>query len=109
MLSMPFPKKLIFKRKKAKARKEARLKIQEFFILADRATSQEQANNLIRKAINLVKKHKTRFSSEQRRKVCKHCLAFFKQGKNVRVRTNKGLIIYTCKACKRFSKYRYKS
>jgi len=102
-------KQAIYKRKKAKARKEAREKIKDFFELAHKAKTQALANDYIRKAINIVKKNKTRFSSEQRRQVCKHCNVFFKPGKNVRTRTRKGILVSYCLDCKKFSKFVYKS
>lgn len=102
-------KAIIRKKKKAKEKAEAREKIKEYFKKAEETPSQAWANTFIRKARNLAMKFKIRLSSEQKRKFCKHCYAYFKPPKNVRIRTKDGFLIYYCLNCKKYSKFRYKS
>ncbi|MFH1637528.1 MAG: ribonuclease P Rpr2/Rpp21/SNM1 subunit [Candidatus Woesearchaeota archaeon] len=40
--------------------------------------------------------------SRLKRKFCKHCGCYFIPGKNLRVRTREGKLIYYCLECKKF-------
>ena len=63
------------------------------------------ANEYVRKARKLSMKQKIRIPSELKRRFCKHCYKFLKQGKNVRVRRTKKGIVYTCLECEKQTRY----
>jgi ribonuclease P protein subunit RPR2 len=50
-------------------------------------------------ARKMAMKYRVRFDSVQKRKFCKRCSAYLKQGINSTVRLKNGKIILTCKEC----------
>ncbi len=53
-------------------------------------------------------KNKVRIPSLLQRKFCKHCYKFLMPGKNVRVRTHPGYVVYHCLECKGTMRYPYR-
>ncbi len=66
------------------------------------------ANRYVKLAREIAMKFKCRFTSEQRRKFCKHCYSFLMPNKNCRVRTRDGMLIHYCLECKNYNRYKYK-
>jgi len=56
-------------------------------------------------ARTIAMKYKLRMPKEVKRSYCKHCYSYLMPGKNLRVRTNNGKVIYHCKECKGFMRY----
>jgi len=56
-------------------------------------------------ARKIAMKYKVGISSELKRRFCKHCHSFFMQGKNCRVRTADGKVVYCCLSCKKYTRY----
>ena len=91
-------------------------------ILAKRAIKDlfKEADRIFPKDPDLAKKYvldarkvgtrlRVTLTSTQKRKFCKQCGAFWKQGKNVRVRMTQHNVVYTCLDCgsiKRIGKIR---
>jgi ribonuclease P protein subunit RPR2 len=59
-------------------------------------------------ARKIALKYKIRLPAALKRNICKHCHALRMQGKNLRVRTLKGHLVYTCLECKGIMRYVYK-
>lgn len=80
----------------------AKQRIRELFMQAERTP--EFANDYAALARRIAMKYKVRLTSEQKRKICKHCYAYLKQGVNCRVRLQSGKIVYYCMECRRFAR-----
>lgn len=63
------------------------------------------ANSYIKKAKKIAMKVNLKIPSNLKRKFCKHCDSFLVPGKNLRVRTKNGRVVYYCLECKKFSRY----
>lgn len=96
--------------KKLQERKEARVKVFEYFEKAKKIfpRSKKQANEYVRKARNLAMKYRMKLPRDIQRTFCKHCYAYLVPGKNVTVRTREGKVVYSCKECKKFMRFPYK-
>ncbi|MFA6889349.1 MAG: hypothetical protein WC254_07680 [Candidatus Woesearchaeota archaeon] len=71
----------------------------------------KQASSVLAKryvwlARKLCTKSRTRMPKELKRKFCKYCNTYFKQG-NYRVRTTGKTITYTCKECNKIMRIGY--
>ncbi len=60
---------------------------------------------LIRK---ISMKHNYALPRDIKRSYCKHCKTLFVPGRNCRVRVRRGLVVYRCDSCKRFTRIPYK-
>ncbi len=89
--------------------KDKRGALEEVKLLFSKAKQAKPADakRLVRKARNLAMKHKVRMPRELKRLFCKRCGTLFVQGKNLRVRTTKGKVVYTCLECKKFMRFKY--
>ena len=100
------------KNKKSKAAiKEAKEKIAKLFEKANAIFKENKplANDYVRKARNLAMKFQIkRLPKECNRKFCKHCHSFLVPGKNLRIRTKEGHVVYYCLECKKFMRFPYK-
>ena len=96
-------------KKKRKNPKKAREDIKKYFVLAENAFVNDKnlANNYVRKARNIAKSHQLRFPRGLKRRFCKHCYSFLVPGKNLRVRTQEGHVVYYCLECKKFMRFPY--
>jgi len=63
------------------------------------------SNRYVTLARKLAMKYKIRISPELKRKFCKHCYKYLVPGKNCRVRTHKGKVVYSCFNCKKFMRF----
>ncbi len=59
-------------------------------------------------ARKIALKYKIRLPRELKRKICKHCHTFLVLGKNLRVRTQKGHLVYTCLECNEVMRFPFK-
>ncbi|MGM5482006.1 MAG: ribonuclease P protein component 4 [Nanobdellota archaeon] len=59
-------------------------------------------------ARNISMKTRTKTPSEVKKKFCKNCLNPFIPGLTCRVRLKGNNIVYYCKGCKHFKRFRYK-
>ncbi len=95
---------------KAQAATIAEERIQELFKQAEKKFSKEPAlsHRYVKLARKMAMKHRLRMPSELKKRFCKECLHYLVPGKNCRVRTQTGKIVYTCEHCGNYSRYRYK-
>ena len=68
----------------------------------------ELANKYAKKARRTALKYKIKLPVGLKRKICKNCHGFLVPGKNLRVRTRKGHVVYYCLNCKKFMRFEYK-
>jgi len=89
----------------------ARERIKILFNQADKVfkTNKGLANRYITLARKLSMKSKVRIPSELKRKFCKHCYKYLKPSVNVRIRIQKGKLVYYCLNCKKFTRIPLKS
>ena len=85
----------------------AREKIKFLFKKAEDVFDEDRslAKRYVQLAKKTARRANARVPKEFKRKFCKHCDSFLKPGKNLRVRTKNGKVIYTCLGCKRFMKF----
>tara|TARA_Y100000310_G_scaffold335391_1_gene417326 strand:- start:178 stop:486 length:309 start_codon:yes stop_codon:yes gene_type:complete len=65
------------------------------------------AAKYVQKARRSGMRYKVSFPKTLKKKFCKHCHSYLKQGVNVTVRTNKSNVVYTCKECKGVMRFGY--
>ena len=70
--------------------------------------SPELSNRYMQLARRMAMKFRVRFTSAQKRSFCKKCHKYLFPGKNLRVRTKKGHMVYYCLNCKNIARFRYK-
>ena len=66
------------------------------------------ADKCAKKARRTALKYKVSLPLKFKRSICKNCHSFLVPGKNMRVRTHKGHIVYYCLNCKGFMRIGYK-
>jgi len=66
------------------------------------------AHKYAKKARRIALKYKIKLPLGLKRKICKNCYGFLVPGKNLRVRTRKGHVVYYCLNCKKFMRFGYK-
>jgi ribonuclease P protein subunit RPR2 len=103
-------KKRIFKQRQEKRKKIAAERIKELFKQADEAfdESPELSNKYVNLARKMAMKYRVKIPTNLKRRFCKHCYSYFKQGKTCRVRLNKGKMVYYCLKCKKYTRIPYK-
>ena len=67
----------------------------------------ELANRYIKLARKITMSVNLKIPSNLKRRFCKHCYCFLKPGKNCRVRTHKGKVVYYCFNCKKYMRFPY--
>ena len=77
--------------------KIARKRIKDLFDQAE--DNEKYADRYVQLARKIAMKYKIRIPPKLKRRFCKHCYKYLRQGKNVRVRRTKKGIIYTCLEC----------
>ncbi len=77
--------------------KTAKERINELFELAE--SNESYANRYVSMARKISMKYKVKIPKELKKRFCKHCYKYLRQGKNVRVRRNEKGIVYTCLEC----------
>jgi ribonuclease P protein subunit RPR2 len=65
------------------------------------------ANRYIELARKIAMKCKIRIPTNLKRKFCKHCYCYLVPGKNCRVRTHDGKVVYYCFSCKKYMRFPY--
>lgn len=96
-----------FQKQKDDAKKIALDHIRHLFAEAEKAKTQELADRYVQLARKMQMKHKVRMPSELKKRFCKHCLTYFVHGKNVRVRSARGKMVYYCLSCKKYMRHPY--
>ena len=71
-------------------------------------TKPELAHKYAKKARRIALKYKLRLPLNLKRTICKNCHSYLVPGKNLRVRTRKGHVVYYCLNCKKFMRIGYK-
>ena len=66
------------------------------------------AHKYAKKARRTALKYKLKLPLILRRRICKNCFSFLVPGKNLRVRTQRGHVVYYCLECKKFMRFGYK-
>ena len=59
-------------------------------------------------ARRIAMKNKVKIPAEFKRRICKNCHKYLVPGRNCRVRTHKGHLVYYCLNCKGFMRIGYK-
>tara|TARA_Y100000310_G_scaffold325408_1_gene388834 strand:- start:2336 stop:2677 length:342 start_codon:yes stop_codon:yes gene_type:complete len=100
-----------YKPKPFKQRKLALERITALFKEAASAFKEDKklANRYVSLARKIAMKYKVRIPSELRKRFCKHCHTYLKPNINLRIRTNKGKVVYYCLECKKFMRFPYKT
>jgi len=96
-----------------KSRKFQRIAEERISILFGEAKSifnkdKKLANRYVSLARKIAMKYKVKIPRELKRRFCKHCHKFLVPGKNCRIRTKEGHVVYYCLECKRFMRFPYK-
>ena len=99
-----------FKGTKGQQKKLALNEIDMLFKQAKEAFNEkpELADKYAQKARRIAMKYKVKLPLELKRRICKNCHKYLLPGRNLRVRTHKGHIVYYCLSCKRFMRVGYK-
>lgn len=73
---------------------------------ADRVSNKNDmlAKRYVTLARKISMKTKTKIPKKLKRKYCKHCHSYFKQGINCRVRINNNMVLYYCFDCKQYTR-----
>ena len=95
-----------------KAEKFSRIAKERIEILFDEAKKiysydPKLSDRYVYLARKIAMKYKVRIPPELKRRFCKHCYSFFMQGKNCRVRTAKGKVVYYCLNCRKYTRFPY--
>ncbi len=88
----------IAKERIAELFRQAALSFDEDHLLSDR---------YVEIARKISMKIKVRIPSELKRRFCKHCHSYLVPGRNCRVRTHEGKVVYTCGVCRKFMRFPY--
>ena len=88
----------------------AKERIESLFKQADETFDSDSAlsDRYVSLARKISMKFKVRIPPKLKRRFCKHCYTFLVPGKNCRVRTHEGKVVYTCSKCKGFMRFPYK-
>ena len=103
-------RKRAYSRKPEKQVNTAKERIQELFKQADAIFDEDPklSDRYVTIARKISMKFKVRIPPQLKRKFCKHCYCFLKPGKNCRIRTHEGKVVYYCQNCKKFMRFPYK-
>ncbi|MBI2650904.1 ribonuclease P [Candidatus Woesearchaeota archaeon] len=96
---------------KLKQKKTALERIDELFKKAKESFNKEPklSNRHAQLARRIAMKYKVKIPAEFKRRICKNCHAYLVPGRNCRVRTRKGHMVYYCLSCKGFMRVGYKA
>jgi len=97
-----------FTMKKYKFQKIAKERVNELFLQAEKAKTKTLANRYVALARKIGMKYKVRIPAAFQKRFCKHCYHYLTPGKNLRVRTQKGHLVYYCLECKGMMRFPYK-
>lgn len=93
--------------KKEYSKTQAKELIQKYLFDARKefAGSKRKADLLVHKARNLSMSYNLPIPRQLKRSFCKHCYTFLMPGKNCRIRTREGKVIYYCMECKNHMRF----
>ncbi|MBW2994552.1 ribonuclease P [Candidatus Woesearchaeota archaeon] len=99
--------KKLHSKKQSEMKQIAKDRIQYLFEQAELKFSKNPSlsNRYVTLARKLAMKYKIRMPRELKRKFCKHCYKYLVPGKNCRVRTHNGKVVYSCFNCKKFMRF----
>ncbi len=102
-------KKMKTKKKSGKIKQIALERIQTLFNEAEKVFKKDPklANRYVFLARKISMKAKARIPSRLKRRFCKHCYSYLMPGVNVRVRTQRGKVVYYCLNCKKYMRFPY--
>ena len=88
----------------------AKSRMEGLFKQADKVfgKSPKLADRYVELARKISMKYKIRIPSMLKKRFCKHCHCFLKQGVNCRARLNKGKLVYYCLNCRHYMRFPYK-
>ena len=103
-------RKRAYKPKPENQVKIAKERIEELFKQAELAFAKNP--NLSDRYVELARKIsmrlKVRIPPSLKKRFCKHCYSYLVPGKNCRVRTHEGKVVYSCGNCRKFMRFPYK-
>jgi|TARA_Y100000310_G_scaffold191612_1_gene191565 ribonuclease P protein subunit RPR2 len=96
-----------------KPEKQRKIALERIIILFSEAKKMfkedsKLADKYVKLARKISMKYKVPIPSQLKRRFCKHCYKFLIPGTNVRVRTNKGHLVYNCLNCKHIMRFVYR-
>lgn len=96
-------------KKSAATRRIAEERIITLFDEAKKEFSNDRklSNRYIELARKIAMKYRLKIPSGLQKQFCKHCYSFLLPGKNLRIRTQKGHLVYYCLECKKFMRFPY--
>lgn len=102
--------KKIYQKKRSSDLKIAKERIKKLFDQAEKEFDKRPAlsNRYVTIARKIAMKFKVRIPKELKRRYCKNCYKYLVPGKNCRVRTQRGKVVYYCFNCKRYTRIAYK-
>ena len=88
----------------------AQERIAVLFGQAEKAFAEDpgRSDRYVDLARRIAMRQRVRIPREFRRRFCHHCYTFLVPGANMRVRVHRGVVLVTCRACKRSMRYRVK-
>lgn len=102
--------KRTYKKKPSNQLKIANERIKELFRQADEVFDEDEslADRYVEIARKLSMRYKTRMPSELKKRFCKNCYCFLVPGRNCRIRTHEGKVVYYCMKCRNVMRFPYK-
>ena len=88
---------------KEKQKLIAKQRLDKLFEQAEKTKSQKLANKYVNLARKIAMKLNLRMPRKYKRKFCKHCYSYFRDG-NYRVRTRDSKLVYYCFECKKYTR-----
>ncbi len=66
------------------------------------------ADRYVELARKISMRFKVRIPKELKKRFCKHCYSYLVPGRNCRVRTHEGKVVYYCQKCRKCMRFPYK-
>lgn len=99
--------KKIHLKKQKEMKQIAKERIKYLFKQAKEAFNKNPAvsNRYVTLARKISMKYKVPIPRELKRRFCKHCYKYLVPGKNCRIRTKNGKVVYYCQNCKKYMRF----
>ena len=99
--------------KRQDVKDQKKLAVGRIIILLKKADTVYSENQSLAKryctlARKIAMKSRVRIPRELKRRICKNCYTFLVPGKNCRIRSKEGHMVYLCKECNHIARYKYK-
>ncbi|MBN2459603.1 ribonuclease P [Candidatus Woesearchaeota archaeon] len=96
--------------KPARVRRIALERIEHLFLQAEKAFKDKPllSNRYVQLARKIAMKYKVSIRSPLKKRFCKHCHSYLKQGVNCTVRLSQKHLVYHCHECKKMMRFPYK-